>query len=431
MANRYFICQVTGGFRLTDLNRNISQGQYFCVDNQLVRLSKGLIAAIKHKWISEIPMKAAVGSGKNILYVKSPTPKRRNVVSGGSPQQKPHALEQKERAMAHAPRPVPSGGSIRDMVARTIAELKAELRNQETTSVRSVLVVADVKHWAFDKIYRGLKNNCKDWDIDVFYTCTDRKVPHRNYSVVLFLCDYQAHIIPRDSIPKEKLVLAIRQEDKIDHPIFKDSGILKQTVRTIAASNQNLFDRFSQIHSDVRLMPGGVDTDKFFYQEPNLQDPVRVGWAGSFSNFGKEYRGIPIIEAACSRTGAMVFKPAIREQTFRDENAMVKYYHDEIDIYVDMSKGAGRQNGLIEAASCGVPIISSKVGIAEQLIKHGKTGFLCDRDPTELAELLNATIPLIDQFSRGIRQEVELNWSWKKQAKAFEDLFEEIACFES
>lgn len=44
---------------------------------------------------------------------------------------------------------------------------------------------------------------------------------------------------------------------------------------------------------------------------------------------------------------------------------------------------------LLEAMACGVPIISTKVGIAEDIIENNKNGLLIDWDPTDMAEKIH------------------------------------------
>src|SRR4030043_387575 len=205
---------------------------------------------------------------------------------------------------------------------------------------KKVLVVADAEWWVFDKIYRGIRDNISDWDVSVHYTKKSRNINHSKYSVVLFLCDYQYQLIFENNIPREKLILAIRSN--VRHDFYNNS-----------------------------------------------------------KNFGAEFRGLNIVKSACEKLN-FIFNPAIREEKLRSEDEMVKYYHDEIDIYVDMSIAAGRQNGLLEAGSCGLPIISSRVGIADSLIIDGENGILCDRNVNELVNALQKIISIANKYGENI-----------------------------
>jgi len=119
----------------------------------------------------------------------------------------------------------------------------------------------------------------------------------------------------------------------------------------------------------------------------------------------------------------MEFIPAISAERMRTPAEMVEYYHNDIDIYVDMSKSAGRQNGLIEAGSCGLPIIASKCGISEQLIENRVNGFLVDRNINSLKPALLSTLINYIALSDKIYNTIQDKWSWKVHAKLFEKAF--------
>jgi len=51
---RYFKCNKIGGFRLSDLNKNVIQGEYFQVDSHVAETSRSVIASIKGRWMVEV-----------------------------------------------------------------------------------------------------------------------------------------------------------------------------------------------------------------------------------------------------------------------------------------------------------------------------------------------------------------------------------------
>jgi len=59
MGLRYFKCNVLGGFRLADLNKNVKQGEHFYLEDQIVETSRASIAALKSKWMIEVDEKEA------------------------------------------------------------------------------------------------------------------------------------------------------------------------------------------------------------------------------------------------------------------------------------------------------------------------------------------------------------------------------------
>lgn len=293
---------------------------------------------------------------------------------------------------------------------------------------KKVLVVADVNWWAFEKIYQGLKTYSKNYEIDSCYIIEGSKVKYKNinhekYDIVLYLCDYLLETIINDVIPKNKLIFCLRQEKNFD---FLIKNKIFEHVLYVSASNEKLYEKCKKLNYNVFLTPGGVDTKKFKFKERSLPEKIRIGWSGSCNaNFGKIFRGVDIIEKTCNKMN-LNFNPAIREIKLRNESEMIKYYENEIDIYIDMSESAGRQNGLIEAGASGIPIISSKVGIAEKLIINEYNGYLCDRNEFELEKSIEKILLNYNKISKNIRKTIEEKWSWEYHVKLFEDMFENI-----
>lgn len=292
---------------------------------------------------------------------------------------------------------------------------------------KKILIVVDQPGWAFDKIATNLKVTIKNWKVDILYGKNNdyKDLFNASHDLLLFLPDFRIDVLAREhSFPKNRILLAVRSD------VFRrgikgyNAEFLNKNVGAILCSNQLLFARTRQLHDKVYLVPGGVDTKKFT-PKPFIRfiHPV-VGWAGSRDNFGKKLRGLDLIEEACGLL-KWKFNPAYREDRWRTEDEMVKYYQDEIDIYVDADIRAGRQNGLLEAASCGKMVVGvENCGICNQLIKNDYNGILVHRSINGIMEGLRCVMPY---HGDNMRKTVEEEWSWEVQAKLFEDIFDEVA----
>ena len=73
-----------------------------------------------------------------------------------------------------------------------------------------------------------------------------------------------------------------------------------------------------------------------------------------------------------------VLKLAAREEKWRTQEEMVAFYQG-VDVQICASRTEGGPHPLLEAAACGIPLISTRVGIAPELIKDGDNGFLIER----------------------------------------------------
>jgi glycosyltransferase involved in cell wall biosynthesis len=61
----------------------------------------------------------------------------------------------------------------------------------------------------------------------------------------------------------------------------------------------------------------------------------------------------------------------------------VSVYFQLCDLYIVTSREEGGPRALMEAMASGVPLISTKVGMAPDIIKNGKNGFLVDIEDTD------------------------------------------------
>jgi hypothetical protein len=56
---RFFKCNVLGGFRLSDVNRNIKQNDYFYIEDNICATSRAVRAALEKNWMLEVTEKEA------------------------------------------------------------------------------------------------------------------------------------------------------------------------------------------------------------------------------------------------------------------------------------------------------------------------------------------------------------------------------------
>jgi len=68
-----------------------------------------------------------------------------------------------------------------------------------------------------------------------------------------------------------------------------------------------------------------------------------------------------------------------------------KYYH-ALDAYVISSRDEGGPKAVLESMASGIPLISTKVGQATDLLEHGKSGFLADIEDASALAHWTATV---------------------------------------
>jgi glycosyltransferase involved in cell wall biosynthesis len=99
-------------------------------------------------------------------------------------------------------------------------------------------------------------------------------------------------------------------------------------------------------------------------------------------------------------------------------------YYQCLDLYMVASRDEGGPNSILESMATGVPIITSRVGIAPQAIEQGKNGFIVDVGDTQgLADCASALIrdsSLRSQFAEG-GLSMARSFDWSVIAKQYHE----------
>ena len=109
---------------------------------------------------------------------------------------------------------------------------------------------------------------------------------------------------------------------------------------------------------------------------------------------------------------------------------MLPNYYNDFKLLVLPSYSEGVPSVMLEAMSCGTPVLATPVGGIPDIIKDGETGFLLrSNDPKHIAnkivELLNIPV-LLEKVSKNACKWVGENFSYKKTLEAWQNIFEQL-----
>jgi glycosyltransferase involved in cell wall biosynthesis len=203
-------------------------------------------------------------------------------------------------------------------------------------------------------------------------------------------------------------------------------------ARAVFANNPRLRDETeAAIGSPVFLTPNGVDTTFFFPGEARRSPRrLRVGWAGSLANHGPQHRGFhDLIEPAVASIPDAELVAAIREEHWRGMEEMRAFYRS-LDVYLCASRDEGTPNPCLEAAACGVPIVTTPVGNMPEFIRDGVNGFFVERDVADIrGKLLRLALDrgLRAAMGTAARRTAEA-WDWVHMAEAYDEMYRSISC---
>jgi glycosyltransferase involved in cell wall biosynthesis len=111
------------------------------------------------------------------------------------------------------------------------------------------------------------------------------------------------------------------------------------------------------------------------------------------------------------------------------EKELVRIYSESL---VTLCPSRMETFGLVplESMACGVPVIATKVGGHRETVEDGKTGFLVDFDPREIAEKITLFLrdfKLSREMGMSGREAIIDRWTWRIQIKNLESLLMKYA----
>ncbi|MCX5894927.1 MAG: glycosyltransferase family 4 protein [Proteobacteria bacterium] len=298
-----------------------------------------------------------------------------------------------------------------------------------------ILAIVDVPGWALERTADNVMARLKDhYDFEkVFNKNAAEKIREGKFDLlyVAYETQFQDAGIEVDIPPKS--VTGVRCHFKWDKgkdlPPSPEFLAHLQGFAALNVPSKILYNIFKGLHRAVFQTPHGVDSNKFKPRTPGLFSSPSVelvlGWAGSLKNHpgkrGVEDYIIPAVEGLKGVT----LKLAAREEKWRTQEEMVAFYQG-LDALICASRTEGGPHPLLEAAACGIPLISTRVGIAPELIQDNENGFLIDRDIQAIRDVivkLRDNRELRMEMGRRARQIIKADWTWDRQARYYIPFF--------
>lgn len=171
--------------------------------------------------------------------------------------------------------------------------------------------------------------------------------------------------------------------------------------------------------------PNGVDCEVFKPTAPlSTEGPLRVGFAGTAKGIHDSRKGYSeYVVPACCKAGCKLITAIARTETCLPPEQMPAFWNS-VDVMLLPSSSEGFSIAALEAAACGRPVISTRVGGSTELIKSGTNGFLVERTVEAIADRLVWLQDNRDQlYLMGLeaRSVAVAEWSWQHRAAAWLD----------
>ena len=216
-----------------------------------------------------------------------------------------------------------------------------------------------------------------------------------------------------------------------DEALILSTNLLKKN-KVVTVNSNILYRLLKSELQGLMYCPNGVDCSFFKPQRIKKYDPqlIRIGWVGKI-RAAKNYDVICAVKHAMETRGFEIKMIDVSKKKKRApfSQAQMKDYYNNIDYYLCASWNEGTPNPALEAAACGIPIITTMVGNMPDLITK-KNGFFIE--PTiesiiqTLEDLKKLSVTEYEEFSRTIRSEIKKNWGWDSQINYFVKAFDQL-----
>jgi glycosyltransferase involved in cell wall biosynthesis len=334
------------------------------------------------------------------------------------------------------------------------------------TKKKKIALVVDTDNWAFANIANMVNKYVKKYDfkiipliyfnnlVKVYLAASDCELIHffwrenlinlnsKNYEWYVRALGYSSLEQFKEEYVNNKIITTAVYDHLFVEKDKKKTKEIFEKCQNYYVSSQILNDIYQKL--DIKYKPkcvitDGVDLNEFYPINLNRFDNIKkrnlvIGWVGN-SEWKKEvddFKGVnTILKPAIEELQKEGYKIepyfADRKERMIPHNKMVEYY-SKIDVLVCSSKCEGTPNPVLEAMACGVPVISTKVGIVpEALGKLQKEYILEERTKECMKEKIIKLLNNCDNISKLSSENLKQikNWEWKKVCKKMEKFFDE------
>ena len=329
-----------------------------------------------------------------------------------------------------------------------------------------IAIIVDVEGWAYYNNALEIKKNLKDYyDIDiipidifnenivkVFILTTDYDLTYFMWRGAIswlysetsreYIEDlgYEFEEFLQEFVKSRNITTGVYDHLFINSEEERTEFILNNVKDYIVSSEKlkRIYDEKYDKKPNM-VINDGVDLDLFKMEDLNKfkelkdNDTIRIGWTGN-SKFadeaGDDLKGLnkiinPAIKELKEEGYKIELAVADRNIKFIPHNEMPQYYN-KIDIYICASRTEGSPDTVIEAMACGIPVISTDVGIVPEVFGEKQKEFIIERTKEELKKKIINLISnkqKLQMLSDENLKQIQ-TWDWKNQGEKYKEFFE-------
>ncbi len=246
---------------------------------------------------------------------------------------------------------------------------------------------------------------------------------HKKYDVVYYLL-YSLYNKCRVKHPYK--ICSITSHKCLDNK--KNTIRILNRFAKVSANSKFLYNSFKKHHRKMFYIPNGVDVEHFNAKEPNYNPKdIHIGWVGNVDRSTKNYKNIVLpLRKRCPKNVKMHICATFKSKRYKRSSKNMRRFYRKMDFYLVTSDTEGTPNPALEAASCGVPILTTRVGNMPELINEGENGFFVKhinvRSFLKLFNRIGRISPeQYNKMSKHIARNIRADWSWEHRAPVYRE----------
>jgi hypothetical protein len=262
----------------------------------------------------------------------------------------------------------------------------------------------------------------KYFEIDII-KC-DSEFDEEKYDAII--C-FSPGVLPKYIKNKSKIICGISSHK---------SGKNLEKLKDFRFSFSNDLKLYKSIDSINKFyIENGINTEFFQIKKKNVSKKFRIGSIGSKK--WEIHKGKYRIDEICNKLGLDYENKSLFIETsgnILSQKEILEYYSN-IDVFVISSVSETGPNTLLESMSCGIPVISNKVGLSTIIIENGVNGILIE-DINDIDSYVDAIISLknnkdmYDKISNNSKVSIK-NWDWSKKSLDFEKMINKFIGYDN
>lgn len=270
----------------------------------------------------------------------------------------------------------------------------------------NICFIYDVKGWAFYNMSNEIKNQLTEFNIDI--KKYDELFTQDDYDLII---TFSPRVMPKNIKKINNIVCGISSH-------FGNHKAVSNRFLNIFTNDITIYNELTNSSSKF-LTPNGINT-AFFQSTINKRIGKKIKIATIGSERRVEHKGkerLILITEELIKLGHDIENISLFVDTnekIYSQYEMRKYYN-MIDIFIISSNSETGPNTLLEAMSMGIPVVSNRVGLAENLITNGITGYLIEKHDN-----INDYVLAIDNLIKNPDIYIKMSENCKIRIKEFD-----------